>query len=137
MWPANALAVGQLSKFSSNPTAHFGTSVTLGKQTQVHFVPAQSGWSFSDGVSKSSADITRAFASSGKFQARAWVKYKVSYRLVGHSKWHPVEGLLTVRSNTLNFLVVPTLIQAEQRSLRPLLVGADCSYLFARFGCDI
>jgi hypothetical protein len=130
------LAVGQLGKFSSNPTSHFGISLVLGRQTQVHFVPVQSGWSFSDGISKAGSGITRSFGTAGKFQARAWVKYKVSYRLVGETSWHRVDGLLTVESNTLQVLVGAAYLKSDPSSQGALLVGANCGPTSGQFGCE-
>jgi hypothetical protein len=135
MSPEQVLAIGQLGQFSSNPNSHFGISSVLGRQTQVHFAPVQSGWSFSDGISQAGPDATRSFSTAGTFQVRAWVTYKVSYRLVGETSWHRVEGLLSVESNTLTVLVGAKYLKADTGSQGALLVGATCSEKSGQFGC--
>jgi hypothetical protein len=137
MSPQRVLQVGQLAAFSSNPSAHFGISSVLGRQAQVHFVPLESGWIFSDDVSKSGADANRSFDRAGKFQGRAWVRYQVSYRLVGETSWQPVAGQLTLESNVLEILVGAIYLNPDQQSQGALLVGADCSSQVDAFGCQI
>ena len=137
MTPDKVLAIGAAASFSSNPTAHYGSSTVLGKQAQVHFVPQQSGWSFSDGVSKSGADTSRSFGTAGKYQAVAWVEYQVNYRLVGETTWQEVAGLLSVESNTLEVLVGASYLKADQKSQGALLVGEDCRFRSSAFGCEL
>jgi hypothetical protein len=133
--PDKVLAIGALATFSSNPTAHYGSSSVLGSQAQVHFVPIQSGWSFSDGVSKSGADSTRSFEAAGSYQVLAWVDYRVRYRLVGETAWQEVAGALSVESNTLEVLVGASYLKGDQKSQGALLVGADCNSKSTSFGC--
>ena len=129
------LGVGQPVNFSSNPSSHFGISQILGRQGQVHFVPIASGWSFSDGMSKGGADTSRSFATAGKHEVQAWVRYEVSYRLLGETSWQPVAGQLTVDSNTLEVLVGAAYLKGDGASQGALLVGADCDGRVEAFGC--
>ena len=135
--PTKVLGIGQLASFSSNPTAHYGISSVLGRQAQVHFVPVESGWVFSDGVSERGADTSRSFSAAGEYQVMAWANYQVSYRLVGETNWQPVAGLLGVESNVLEIKVGASNLKADQLSQGLLLVGSDCSFKPGAFGCDI
>lgn len=137
MAPGNILGIGQLASFSSNPSSHYGVSQILGKQAQVHFVPVQSGWSFSDGSTGVGADTSRSFQAAGKYQARAWVSYQLSYRLLGETSWQEVAGQLTVDSNTLEVLVGAMYLKGDQESQGMLLVGEDCSGRANAFGCSL
>jgi hypothetical protein len=135
MTPNQVLAIGAVATFSSNPTRHYGSSSVLGRQAQVHFVPMQSGWSFSDRVSNSGADSSRSFEAAGSYQVQAWVEYQVSYRLVGETDWQEVAGALRVESNTLEVLVGALYLKGDQKSQGALLVGADCTSKSIAFGC--
>jgi len=137
MSPEKVIQVGEFATFSSNPSSHFGISSVLGRQAQVHFVPLESGWKFSDGISKSGVATSRSFERDGQIQVLAWVKYQVSYRLVGETSWQPVAGHLTLESNTLDVLVGAIFLNPDQQSPGALLVGADCSFKADAFGCQI
>ena len=135
MAPGNVLGIGQLVSFSSNPSSHYGVSQILGKQAQVHFLPVESGWSFSDGPTSAGADTSRSFQAAGKYKAQAWVSYQLRYRLLGESSWQEVAGQLTVDSNTLEVLVGAMYLKGDQASQGALLVGEDCTGRAKAFGC--
>ena len=136
VFPAKILSIGQLAKFSSNPSSHFGSAMVLGRQAEVHFVPAGSSWKFSDGSSLAGVDAQKAFWSAGKYQAQAFVEYQVSYRLLGESAWEVVEGTLLIESNTLEVSVGAFNFKANQSTQGALLVGADCIGRAGAFGCN-
>jgi hypothetical protein len=50
VYPGKVIGRGQVAKFSSNPSSHYGSGIVLGRQAEVHFVPVRSSWTFSDGV---------------------------------------------------------------------------------------
>jgi hypothetical protein len=137
MAPLKVLGIGQSATFSSNGVAHYGISQILGRQAQVHFVPLGSGWSFSDGMTRSGADTSHSFQSAGKYQVQAWVKYQVSYRLLGETNWQPVAGQLTVDSNVLEVLVGALYLKGDEAGQGALLVGSDCLEKTKAFGCGI
>jgi hypothetical protein len=136
VFPAKILSIGQLAKFSSNPSSHFGSAMVLGRQTEVHFVPAASSWKFSDGESLVGVDTQKTFRSAGKYRAQAFVEYQVSYRLLGESAWEAVEGTLLIESNTLEVSVGAFNFKADQSTQGSLLVGADCIGREGVFGCN-
>jgi hypothetical protein len=136
VFPAKIFSTGQVANFSSNPSAHFGSAIVLGRQAEVHFVPAASSWKFSDGVSLTGVDVQKAFKSAGKYQIQASVDYQVSYRLLGESAWQSVEGTLAIESNTLEVSVGAFNFKAEQSTQGALLVGGDCVGRADVFGCD-
>jgi hypothetical protein len=136
VFPAKVLSIGQVAKFSSNPSSHFGSAIVLGRQAEVHFVPASSSWRFSDGLSLAGVDTQRAFKSAGKYQIQAFVEYQVSYRLLGESAWQVVEGTLSIGSNTLEVAVGAFNFKADQSTQGVLLVGGDCIGRAGVFGCD-
>ena len=136
VFPENILRIGQLAKFSSNPSSHFGSAIVLGRQAQVHFVPGSSSWRFSDGVSIAGVDSQRAFTSDGRYTIQAFVEYWVSYRLLGESSWQAVEGTLLIESNNLEVMVGASNFKADQSSQAALLVGGDCLGRAAVFGCS-
>jgi hypothetical protein len=136
VFPAKILSIGQLAKFSSNPSSHFGSAIVLGRQAEVHFVPAASSWKFSDGSSLAGVDTQKAFKSAGKYQVQAFVEYQVSYRLLGESAWEAIEGTLLIESNTLEIAVGAFNFKADRGSQGALLVGADCTGRAGAFGCD-
>jgi hypothetical protein len=137
VFPATGLSRGQVAKFSSNPSSHFGSGIVLGRQAEVHFVPIRSKWTFSDGVVAEGADTERDFKTAGEYQIRALVEYSVSYRLVGKSAWQRVDGRLLIESNLLEVVVGAFGFKADQNSQGVLLVGADCLGRAGAFGCDI
>jgi hypothetical protein len=137
VYPGKVIGRGQLAKFSSNPSSHYGSGIVLGRQAEVHFVPVRSKWTFSDGVLADGADTQREFKTAGKYQIRAFVEYSVSYRLVGESSWQAVDGTLMIESNLLEVVVGAFGFKADQNSQGVLLVGADCLGRVGAFGCDI
>ena len=137
VFPAKVLSRGQLAKFSSNPSSHFGSGIVLGRQAEVHFVPLRSSWTFSDGAVAEGADTQREFQTAKKYQIRAFVEYSVSYRLVGESAWQLVDGSLLIESNLLEVVVGAFGLKADQSSQGALLVGADCLGRAGAFGCDM
>ena len=137
VYPGKVISRGQLAKFSSNPSSHFGSGNVLGRQAEVHFVPVHSSWRFSDGAVAEGADTQRDFKTAGKYQIRAFVEYSVSYRLVGESSWQLVDGTLLIESNPLEVVVGAFGFKADQSTQGVLLVGADCLGRAGAFGCDI
>ena len=137
VYPGKVIGRGQLAKFSSNPSSHYGSGIVLGRQAEVHFVPVRSKWTFSDGLLAEGADTQREFKTSGKYQIRAFVEYSVSYRLVGESAWEAVDGTLLIESNLLEVVVGAFGFKADQSTQGVLLVGADCLGRAGAFGCDI
>ena len=137
VYPGKVIGRGQLAKFSSNPSSHYGSGIVLGRQAEVHFVPVRSKWTFSDGLLANGADTQREFKTSGKYQIRAFVEYSVSYRLVGESAWEAVDGTLLIESNLLEVVVGAFGFKADQSTQGVLLVGADCLGRAGAFGCDI
>jgi len=137
VYPGKVLSRGQLAKFSSNPSSHFGSGIVLGRQAEVHFVPVRSSWSFSDGSVAEGVDIQRDFKTAGKYQIRAFSEYSVSYRLVGESAWQLVDGTLLIESNLVEVVVGAFGSKADKSSQGVLLVGADCLGRTGAFGCDI
>ena len=135
VFPAKTLSRGQVAKFSSNPSSHFGSGIVLGRKAEVHFVPVRSSWKFSDGVVAAGADTQREFKVAGKFQIRALVEYSVSYRLVGEIAWQFVDGSLLIESNTLEVVVGAFGFKDDQSNQGALLVGADCLGRTGVFGC--
>lgn len=135
VFPDKVLSIGQSAVFSSNPSAHYGVANVLGRQAQVHFVPVERGWTFSDGKEGVGADFTKSFSSAGKYQAVAYVNYLVSYRLLGESNWQPVSGSLLVESNTLEVMVGASNLKGDQASQGALLVGEGCRPGEESFGC--
>jgi hypothetical protein len=136
VFPAKILSIGQFAKFSSNPSSHFGSAMVLGRQAEVHFVPAGSSWKFSDSTSLDGVDTQKAFRSAGKYRAQAFVEYQVSYRLLGETAWEAVEGTLLIESNTLEVSVGAFNFKADQSTQGSLLVGADCIGRAGVFGCN-
>jgi hypothetical protein len=136
VFPAKILSIGQVAKFSSNPSSHFGSAIVLGRQAEVHFVPVASSWRFSDGVSLSGVDTQRAFKLAGKYQIQSSVEYQVSYRLLGESTWQEVAGTLLIESNSLEVSVGAFNFKADQSTQGALLVGGDCIGRPGAFGCD-
>jgi hypothetical protein len=136
VFPAKILSIGQVAKFSSNPSSHFGSAIVLGRQAEVNFVPLSSGWKFSDGLSLTGVDTQRSFNSAGKYRIQAFVDYQVSYRLLGESAWQEVEGTLPIESNTLEVSVGAFNFKADQSTQGALLVGGDCVGRGGAFGCD-
>jgi hypothetical protein len=137
VYPAKVLSIGQLAKFSSNPSSHYGTALVLGRQAEVHFVPLASSWKFGDGSQGAGVDLERAFRAAGKYIATAEVEYSVSYRLLGETSWQPVSGTLVVVSNPLEVLVGAFNLKSDQSTQGSLLVGADCIGRPGAFGCGI
>ena len=137
VYPAKVLSRGQVARFSSNPSSHYGSGVVLGRQAEVHFVPVLSKWRFSDGAVAAGVDTQREFKTAGKYQIQAFVEYSASYRLVGESTWQAVDGTLLLESNILEVVVGAFGFKADQSSQGALLVGADCLSRAGAFGCDI
>ena len=136
VFPVKMLEIGELAKFSSNPSSHFSSAIVLGRQAQVHFVPKASRWRFSDGVSLTGVDTQRTFISAGRFQIRAYVEYLVSYRILGESAWKPVAGTILVESNLLELEVGSFIPSQDPSTQGVLLVGEDCIDRAGVFGCD-
>ena len=136
VFPAKVLIPGQVARFSSNPSAHFGAGIVLGRKAEVHFIPVRAHWKFSDGAVADGADTQREFTTAGKYQIRAFVEYSVSYRLVGASAWKFVDGSLLIESNILEVEVGDFGFESDQGTQEVLLVGADCLGRIGVFGCE-
>jgi hypothetical protein len=135
VYPAAQLVTGDLGTFSSNPSLHYGTQQILGRQAEVQFSPAWSGWQFSDGMRIPGVDIKRSFEQPGKYQAWAITNYFVSYRLVGETAWQAVAGQISVLSNVLDIEVSARIPIVPPKPPKLLLVGGECSANPASWGC--
>lgn len=137
VFPDKILNIGQPARFSSNPSPHYGSSLVLGRQAQVQFLPVLSRWEFSDGLFLSGVETQRSFNSPGEYQIQAFVEYEVRYRLLGESAWENVDGILIIESNALEVSVGAPNMSLDKGRQAALLVGADCVGRPNAFGCDI
>jgi len=132
---ANSTA-GEVLNFRANPSQHYGSQLILGRQAEVQFSPAWSGWQFSDGPRIQGVATKRSFDSAGTYEAWAIVNYFVSYRIVGESAWVAVPGQISVLSNIIKLEVGAKAPVPSPTPKKPLLVGGLCSSFSSSWGCS-
>ena len=97
------LAVGQAGEFSAMAIRHTRNRMLFWYPAQVRFSPKTFGWSFGDAKIDVGKQISHSWRTSGSYQVRLLVGYTVRYRIIGHSSWLPLPGL--VYSTSAPFLV--------------------------------
>lgn len=135
LYPNSVLTIGQLAQFSSNPSLHYSSQVVLGRQAEVEFTPRSVSWEFSDGQKASGTNPKKGFASAGKYQVTAQLRYLVRYRLLGETSWQSVSGEIVATSNRLDISVGAQTIKGSLST--GLLVGGDCGSRPKSFGCQL
>jgi hypothetical protein len=133
--PGAKSKAGEVLNFRANPSLHYGSQLILGRQAEVQFSPAWSGWQFSDGPRIQGVDTKRSFDSVGKYEAWAIVNYFVSYRIIGESAWVAVPGQISVLSNIIKLEIGAKAPVPSPTPRKPLLVGGLCSSS-SSWGCN-
>lgn len=134
--PGLQVIAGQVLRFGTNASTHFGRGNILGKNTEVRFGLRQVVWQFGDGTGGLGSNPHKAFLSDGQFQVTANATYSVAYRLAGGSSWI-MSGAEITTSAALEIEVGEVLVNETQvnGARRVLLVGEQCRADPSTFGC--
>ncbi len=66
--------------------------------SQVSFKPKTFVWNFGDGQTGEGRSVSHAWSKAGNYQVKLLVGYSVKYRIVGHSSWVALTGLVYASS---------------------------------------
>lgn len=126
------LAVGQAGEFSALAVRHTRNRLLFWYPTQVRFVPKTFGWVFGDSKIGVGQNISHAWASKGSYHVRVAVGFAVKYRIIGHSNWLELPGLVYATS-------VPFLVNvggaSSVNSSKVVLVHWSCDEKPFALGC--
>ncbi len=134
--PGSQVITGQVLRFGTNASTHFGRGNILGKNAEVRFSLRQVGWHFGDDTESSAANPQKAFWSEGQFTVVAQATYSVAYRLAGATSWIPSGAEITTTAEVIVEVGVESEAQAQATAdRRVLLVGEPCRADLSVFGC--
>jgi hypothetical protein len=97
------LEVGQEVDFSALAIRHTRNRLLFWYPSQVRFAPKTFVWNFGDAIPGSGQLVRHAWSAKGNYPVRVVVGYAVKYRIIGHSSWVVLPGL--VYSSSSPFLV--------------------------------
>ena len=95
------LALGQIGDFSAQAIRHTKNRLLFWYPSQVRFTPKTFDWTFGDGVLGSGQIISHAWSAKGTYQVKVLVGYSVRYRIIGHSLWLSLPGLVYATSSPI------------------------------------
>lgn len=95
------LAIGETGEFSASAIRHTRNRLLFWYPSQVRFTPQTYSWSFGDGTTGTGSNVAHGWNTKGTFQLRLVVGYTVRYRIIGHSNWIPLAGLVYGSSSPL------------------------------------
>jgi hypothetical protein len=88
------LPVGASGSYSAIANRHTKNRLLFWYPSQVRFTPQTYSWNFGDGQTANGQLLQHGWNSKGTYQVRLSVGYSVRYRIIGHSKWVPLTGLV-------------------------------------------
>lgn len=104
------LAIGESGSFSAIAIRHTRNRMLFWYPSQVRFTPQTFSWSFGDRQIGTDSTPEHAWTAKGNYPVRLVVGYSVRYRIIGHSKWVSLNGLVYGASTpiTVNVGALPT-----------------------------
>lgn len=92
------LAVGELAKWSAVTKRHTRNRLLFWYPSQVRFVPKTFAWDFGDGSLGTGPEPTHVWKAKGTYKVKLLVGFAVKYRIIGHSGWNALNGLVLASS---------------------------------------
>ena len=126
------LEVGQTAEFSAQAIRHTRNRLLFWYPSQVRFTPKTYDWTFGDGALGGGQFVTHAWSTKGTYQVRVLVGYSVRYRIIGHSLWLSLPGLVYATSPPLIVNVGGT---ATSNTSKVVLVHWNCNEKPTAPGC--
>ena len=126
------LAVGQIAHFSAQAVRHTKNRLLFWYPSQVRFTPRTFDWTFGDTTIGNNQLISHAWSTKGAYPVRVLVGYSVRYRIIGHSVWLTLPGLVYSTSPPM---VVNVGDDSTLNSSKVVLVHWNCIEKPAAPGC--
>lgn len=99
------LSIGQSANFMSLARRHTRNRLLLWYPAQVRFVPKTFTWNFGDGVTGFGSNPSHLWKKLGTYSVKALIGYSVKYRIIGHTGWIALPGLVRAYSSPLTVKV--------------------------------
>ncbi|MFM5951283.1 MAG: PKD domain-containing protein [Micrococcales bacterium] len=99
------LKVGEIGEFGAIAKRHIRNRLLFWYPAQVRFVPKTYLWNFGDGGSSGSNLVEHSWLKPGTYTMSLTVGFTVKYRIIGHSTWVPLSGLVFAKSTPWNVQV--------------------------------
>lgn len=129
---ATYLAVGEEADFFALAVRHTRNRLLFWYPSQVRFSPRTFSWSFGDATIGIGQSSRHSWLARGSYQVRVLVGYAVKYRIIGHSKWMVLPGLVNATSSP--FLVNVGGVTSSS-SAKVVLVHWTCDEKPFALGC--
>lgn len=126
------VTLGSSADFRAVAITHTRNRLLFWYPSQVQFTPKTFSWSFGDGQISNESSTAHSWISKGAFLVKLLVGYSVKYRIIGHSKWVSLNGLVYAASLPLPVNVGVTL---PQSSGKVVLVHWRCDQKPNALGC--
>ena len=88
------LSIGESGHYSAIAITHTRNRMLFWYPAQVRFTPQTYSWNFGDDQTGTGQNLAHVWKSKGTYSVRLTVGYSVLYRIIGHSKWVPLTGLV-------------------------------------------
>lgn len=124
--------VGQTEKFQAVAIRHTRNRLLFWYPAQVRFIPKTFQWNFGDQTAAESKTVEHSWSRRGSYWVKVIVGYSVRYRIIGHSTWISLPGL--VYSSSPPWLV-DVGANSRQNTSKVVLVHWTCLEKLFAIGC--
>lgn len=124
--------VGQEADFAAKAIRHTRNRLLFWYPSQVRFTPRTFDWNFGDGKTANGQLVRHAWLAKGSYKVRVVVGYSAKYRIIGHSSWLVLPGLVYSASGPF-FVNVGA--KATANSSKVVLVHWNCIEKPFALGC--
>ena len=128
----SSLQVGETAEFLAIAKRHLRNRLLFWYPSQVRFVPKTYLWSFGDGAVSALSAASHSWAKKGTYTVSLMVGYSVKYRIIGHSSWVQLNGLVFARATPM---VVAVGVGASRGGGSVVLVHWLCNQKPSATGC--
>ena len=126
------LKPGESGYFNGLSVSHLRNRLLFWYPSQVRFSPRTFDWNFGDGNVGAGKTALHSWARSGEYSVKLRVGFAVKYRIIGHSGWVVMPGLVYATS-------VPAIVKVGWTGARPggpvVLVHWTCDQKPTAIGC--
>lgn len=118
--------------FSGLSVRHLRNRFLFWYPSQVRFSPREFTWSFGDGATAIGRDVVHDWTKPGSYSVKVVVGFAVKYRIIGHSGWIVMPGLVYAASPPV---LVRVGLPGASSGGRVVLVHWQCDQKPTALGC--